>query len=115
MNTCIRKFKSSDTPASVCRSAADFCNVYVIAKGKISISRAASTSVPHYVPNLIQYPSNGHPALADHPSNGHGQGHPALADHPSNGHGHGHHALADHPSNGHPALADHLLGHGAKG
>ncbi|KAL9665619.1 hypothetical protein QQ045_021040 [Rhodiola kirilowii] len=38
----LRKFKSSDIPGSVSKSAPDFCTVYIISKGKISSVRNAS-------------------------------------------------------------------------
>ncbi|EPS65707.1 hypothetical protein M569_09070, partial [Genlisea aurea] len=43
-NGFIRRFKSVDTPATITKSAPEFCTVYVIAKGKISSVRAATSS-----------------------------------------------------------------------
>lgn len=39
-----RRFKHTDVPSSVSKAAPDFCTVYVIAKGKISSVRSASSS-----------------------------------------------------------------------
>ncbi|XP_050223722.1 U-box domain-containing protein 52 isoform X2 [Mercurialis annua] len=47
----IRKFKA-DIPTSVSKGAPDFCNVYVIAKGKTSSMRQASRSAPYMSPLL---------------------------------------------------------------
>ncbi|XP_057988896.1 U-box domain-containing protein 52 [Hevea brasiliensis] len=45
----IRKFKA-DIPSSVSKGAPDFCNVYVISKGKISSVRHASRAAPYASP-----------------------------------------------------------------
>lgn len=44
------RFKTSDIPASVSKGAPDFCNVYVISKGKISSMRSASRPAPAISP-----------------------------------------------------------------
>lgn len=51
-----RRFKTTDVPSSVSKAAPDFCTVYVIAKGKISSVRSAS-SVPAKPPlrNHVQH------------------------------------------------------------
>lgn len=49
----IRKFKA-DLPSSVSKGAPDFCNVYVISKGKISAVRNASRPAPYTSPLLDQ-------------------------------------------------------------
>ncbi|XP_031374060.1 U-box domain-containing protein 35-like [Punica granatum] len=41
-----RLFKTVDTPSSVMKSAPDFCNVYVIGKGKVASARTASRPAP---------------------------------------------------------------------
>lgn len=45
-----RRFKTSDIPASLSKGAPDFCNVYVISKGKISSMRSASRPAPAISP-----------------------------------------------------------------
>ena len=46
-NFCFnRRFKPTDVPSSVSKGAPEFCTVYVIAKGKISSVRSASTPAP---------------------------------------------------------------------
>ncbi|KAF3437275.1 hypothetical protein FNV43_RR20028 [Rhamnella rubrinervis] len=52
----VKRFKTTDVPSSVSKAAPDFCTVYVIAKGKISSVRSA-TSVPAKPPsrNPIQH------------------------------------------------------------
>ncbi|KAK7349063.1 hypothetical protein VNO77_06115 [Canavalia gladiata] len=45
------RFKSS-TPSTILKGAPDFCNVYVISKGKISSVRTASRPAPHASPLL---------------------------------------------------------------
>ncbi|XP_015571170.1 U-box domain-containing protein 52 isoform X2 [Ricinus communis] len=52
----IRKFKA-DIPTSVSKGAPDFCNVYVISKGKISSMRQASRSAPYASPLIDQIQS----------------------------------------------------------
>ncbi|KAL1552618.1 U-box domain-containing protein 35-like isoform X2 [Salvia divinorum] len=42
----IFRFKAKDVPASILKNAPDFCTVYVIHKGKISTTRAASRPPP---------------------------------------------------------------------
>lgn len=41
-----RRFKTADIPSNVSKGAPDYCNVYVIGKGKISSVRSATASVP---------------------------------------------------------------------
>ncbi|XP_063940020.1 U-box domain-containing protein 52-like isoform X1 [Daucus carota subsp. sativus] len=45
-----RRFKLKDIPGSVLKGLPDFCTVYVISKGKISITRSSSRSAPPYSP-----------------------------------------------------------------
>ncbi|RAL48176.1 hypothetical protein DM860_005600 [Cuscuta australis] len=40
------RFKTPDIPSSVSKNAPEFCNIYVVAKGKVSSSRAATISTP---------------------------------------------------------------------
>ncbi|KAJ8760157.1 hypothetical protein K2173_011013 [Erythroxylum novogranatense] len=47
----IRKFRT-DVPSSVSKGAPDFCNVYVISKGKVSSARYASRPAPFTSPIL---------------------------------------------------------------
>uniref|UniRef100_A0A2P2KB24 RING-type E3 ubiquitin transferase n=1 Tax=Rhizophora mucronata TaxID=61149 RepID=A0A2P2KB24_RHIMU len=55
-----RKFKA-DVPSSVSKGAPDFCNVYVISKGKISSARNASRAAPFTSPVLHELDEqNGH-------------------------------------------------------
>ncbi|XP_031274571.1 U-box domain-containing protein 35-like [Pistacia vera] len=49
----MRKFKT-DVPTSASKAAPDFCNVYVISKGKISSKRNASRAAPFTSPLLHQ-------------------------------------------------------------
>ncbi|KAL8106982.1 U-box domain-containing protein 35-like [Apium graveolens] len=44
------RFKSKDIPGSVAKSIPDFCTIYVISKGKISTTRAASRPAPFISP-----------------------------------------------------------------
>ncbi|KAK1367632.1 U-box domain-containing protein 52 [Heracleum sosnowskyi] len=44
------RFKSKDIPGSVSKGIPDFCTIYVISKGKISTTRAASRSAPFISP-----------------------------------------------------------------
>ncbi|XP_078175366.1 U-box domain-containing protein 52-like [Carex rostrata] len=48
------RFKSVDVPANVLRSAPDFCNVYVISKGKISSFKKAVREAPTVSPLRTQ-------------------------------------------------------------
>ncbi|KAH7574402.1 hypothetical protein JRO89_XS03G0292100 [Xanthoceras sorbifolium] len=64
-NAFARKFKTYDVPASVMKSAPEFCSVYVISKGKIASVRtaqrpAANTATPPRQPSpgLPQLPSD---------------------------------------------------------
>ncbi|EXC12822.1 U-box domain-containing protein 35 [Morus notabilis] len=45
-NSLVKRFKTTDVPSSVSRGAPEFCTVYVIAKGKISSVRSASSPAP---------------------------------------------------------------------
>ncbi|KAF8407365.1 hypothetical protein HHK36_006493 [Tetracentron sinense] len=45
-NSFIKRFKAADVPSSVSKEAPDFCNVYVISKGKISSARSATRTAP---------------------------------------------------------------------
>ncbi|CAH9075598.1 unnamed protein product [Cuscuta epithymum] len=40
------RFKTPDVPTSVSRNAPEFCNVYIVAKGKLASSRTASIATP---------------------------------------------------------------------
>ena len=53
------KFKAADVGSSVSRVAPEFCNVYIIAKGKVSSLRSA-TSSPGPNSRLHMQPSHGH-------------------------------------------------------
>ncbi|GAU34848.1 hypothetical protein TSUD_259280 [Trifolium subterraneum] len=52
------RFKSSTTPSSISKGAPDFCNVYVISKGKISSVRNSSRPAPHSSPLLSHIHNN---------------------------------------------------------
>ncbi|GFY97175.1 protein kinase family protein [Actinidia rufa] len=41
-NALTRAFRNVDVPTSLCKTAPDFCSVYVVAKGKVQITRSAS-------------------------------------------------------------------------
>ncbi|XP_073131940.1 U-box domain-containing protein 52-like [Henckelia pumila] len=49
-----RRFKLVDIPGNVSKGAPEFCNVYVISKGKISSVRSASLTVPKESPSHLQ-------------------------------------------------------------
>ncbi|KAJ4964120.1 hypothetical protein NE237_024059 [Protea cynaroides] len=49
-NAFLRRFKSTDIPASISKGAPDFCTVYVISKGKITSVRSASRPAPTISP-----------------------------------------------------------------
>ncbi|KAL3844369.1 hypothetical protein ACJIZ3_001772 [Penstemon smallii] len=54
LNMCKDRFKTEDNiPGSVMKRVPDFCSVYVINKGKISSSRAASSPPPSFSNPLI--------------------------------------------------------------
>ncbi|XP_015575800.1 U-box domain-containing protein 35 isoform X2 [Ricinus communis] len=69
-----RKFKSTDVPSTVSKSAPEFCNVYIINKAKVSSQRSATAQIParHSPPNsspqiMLQHrPSNLAPADTPH-------------------------------------------------
>ncbi|KAJ9553726.1 hypothetical protein OSB04_017771 [Centaurea solstitialis] len=46
----ISRFRSSDVPGHVMKSAPDFCTIYVISKGKISSAKKSSRSAPYPSP-----------------------------------------------------------------
>ncbi|KAK2986972.1 hypothetical protein RJ640_024870 [Escallonia rubra] len=50
VNNGTGRFKAKDIPGSVSKGAPDFCTVYVISKGKISSTRAASRPPPNVSP-----------------------------------------------------------------
>ncbi|XP_073047691.1 U-box domain-containing protein 52-like [Primulina eburnea] len=53
-NGFMRRFKIVDIPGNVSKGAPEFCNVYVISKGKISSVRSASILVPTESPSQAQ-------------------------------------------------------------
>ncbi|CAE5957687.1 unnamed protein product [Arabidopsis arenosa] len=55
-NSFMRRFKT-DLPTSVSKAAPDFCNVYVISKGKISSLRNASRPAPYH-PSVLSEVDN---------------------------------------------------------
>ncbi|KAL3825533.1 hypothetical protein ACJIZ3_021562 [Penstemon smallii] len=61
-NGFVRRFKTVDIPGNVSKGAPEFCNVYVISKGKVSSARSASIPVPKEVPrplsNAVSPPSS---------------------------------------------------------
>lgn len=58
-NAITRKFKNTDVPTLLLKSASDFCTVYVISKGKIQNVRTAKFQ-PQMTANYpIHYPSQG--------------------------------------------------------
>lgn len=60
-----RKFKTADVPTGVLKGAPDFCTVYVVAKGKVSSIRSASTSLPNQPLLPVQNQSNNTPGQPD--------------------------------------------------
>ncbi|XP_047320293.1 U-box domain-containing protein 52-like [Impatiens glandulifera] len=54
------RFKVTDIPTTVSKGVADFCTVYIISKGKISLTRAATRPAPSVsqLRNQILYQSN---------------------------------------------------------
>ncbi|KAL5719207.1 protein-disulfide reductase [Ranunculus cassubicifolius] len=50
----LKRFKSTDISSNVSKHAPDFCNVYVINKGKIASMRTASCAAPTITPRLTQ-------------------------------------------------------------
>ena len=49
------RFKATDIPGSVGKGAPDFCNVYVISKGKIQSMRSASRPAPSNSPLRLEF------------------------------------------------------------
>ncbi|GMN53554.1 hypothetical protein TIFTF001_022683 [Ficus carica] len=45
-NGLVKRFKTTDVPSSVSRGAPEFCTIYIIAKGRISSVRSASSPAP---------------------------------------------------------------------
>lgn len=45
-----RLFKAADVPSCVLKGAPDFCNIYIISRGKLSSMRAASRPLPTTLP-----------------------------------------------------------------
>lgn len=62
---CDRKFMASDVPSNVSKMAPEFCNVYVISKGRISSVQSATIPVPNPPPRPLQIQSNPVPRPAD--------------------------------------------------
>ncbi|PSR93579.1 Serine/threonine-protein kinase [Actinidia chinensis var. chinensis] len=56
-NGFLRRFKATDIPGSVSKGVPDFCTVYVISKGRISLTQSASRPAPAVSPlrNEIMY------------------------------------------------------------
>ncbi|KAI3501741.1 hypothetical protein L1887_29729 [Cichorium endivia] len=52
----LKRFKTRDAPATILKGAPDFCTVYVISKGKISATKAASRLPPHISPLRTHVP-----------------------------------------------------------
>jgi len=50
----LRRFKITDIPSCVSKGAPDFCNVYVISKGKIQSMRSATRPAPPFSPLRYQ-------------------------------------------------------------
>ncbi|KAH7524248.1 U-box domain-containing protein 52 [Ziziphus jujuba] len=57
------RFKATDVPGTVMKGAPDFCNVYVVSKGKVQSTRSASRPAPAVSPLRYQFQS--HPAQAN--------------------------------------------------
>ncbi|KAM7269523.1 hypothetical protein ACFE04_025020 [Oxalis oulophora] len=47
----MRRFKMTDVPSTVSKTAPDFCTVYVIGKGKIASVRSSTAAAPKRLPN----------------------------------------------------------------
>ncbi|KAI3698448.1 hypothetical protein L2E82_41999 [Cichorium intybus] len=52
----LKRFKTRDAPATILKGAPDFCTVYLISKGKISATKAASRLPPHVSPLRTHVP-----------------------------------------------------------
>ncbi|KAL5836266.1 hypothetical protein ACOSQ4_015763 [Xanthoceras sorbifolium] len=61
----IRRFKTTDVPSSVSKGTPEYCNVYVISKGKISSVRSATAPVPVKPSFRNQLPSQSSQNLHD--------------------------------------------------
>ncbi|XP_073275194.1 U-box domain-containing protein 52-like isoform X2 [Primulina huaijiensis] len=59
------RFKIVDIPGNVSKGAPEFCNVYVISKGKISSVRSASLTVPKESPYQLQNQVNSQSGSTD--------------------------------------------------
>ncbi|KAI8565900.1 hypothetical protein RHMOL_Rhmol03G0297000 [Rhododendron molle] len=64
-NSFVKKFMASDVPSNVSKMAPEFCNVYVISKGRISSVQSATIPVPNPPPRPLQMQSNPVPRPAD--------------------------------------------------
>ncbi|KAF7115616.1 hypothetical protein RHSIM_RhsimUnG0051200 [Rhododendron simsii] len=60
-----KKFMASDVPSNVSKMAPEFCNVYVISKGRISSVQSATIQVPNPPPRPLQIQSKPVPRPAD--------------------------------------------------
>ncbi|KAL0799671.1 hypothetical protein Bca101_054846 [Brassica carinata] len=63
----MRRFKT-DLPTSVSKAAPDFCNVYVISKGKVSSLRSSSRPAPYHPSVLSEFDSENQPKIANTPA-----------------------------------------------
>ncbi|KFK42273.1 hypothetical protein AALP_AA2G234500 [Arabis alpina] len=64
-NGFMRRFKT-DLPTTLSKSAPDFCNVYVISKGKIASVRNASRPAPfHHSTQSLDFDNNQHPVTPE--------------------------------------------------
>ncbi|KAL2503299.1 Protein kinase protein with adenine nucleotide alpha hydrolase-like domain [Forsythia ovata] len=61
----VRRLKSADVATNVSKEAPEFCNVYVISKGKISSVRSASITAVNQPPRQLQNQTNTPPAPTD--------------------------------------------------
>ncbi|KAG5559749.1 hypothetical protein RHGRI_009304 [Rhododendron griersonianum] len=64
-NSFVKKFMASDVPSNVSKMAPEFCNVYVISKGRISSVQSATIPFPNPPPHPLQIQSNPVPRPAD--------------------------------------------------
>ncbi|KAH0913083.1 hypothetical protein HID58_036404 [Brassica napus] len=63
----MRRFKT-DLPTSVSKAAPDFCNVYVISKGKVSSLRSSSRPAPYHPSVLSDFDFENKPKIANTPA-----------------------------------------------
>ncbi|XP_013709774.2 U-box domain-containing protein 52-like [Brassica napus] len=65
-SSLMRRFKT-DLPTSVSKAAPDFCNVYVISKGKVSSLRSSSRPAPYHPSVLSDFDFENKPKIVNTP------------------------------------------------